>query len=67
MVSLTTVYVLSIILTSIAGIGSAFASEKVGGGVQEPISLLEEPPQIEQEFQSPNTEQIEQEAPLEVS
>ena len=66
MVSLTTVYVLSIILTSIAGIGSAFASEKVGGGVQT-ISPPEELPQIEQEYPLPNIEQIEPEAPLEVS
>ena len=32
MVSLTTVYILSVILTSVAGIGAAFASDRLVGG-----------------------------------
>lgn len=50
MVSLTTVYVVSIVLTSIASFGSVFASKKFVGGslsvpTQQPISeLLEEVP-----------------------
>jgi len=36
MVSLTTVYILSVILTSIAGMGSAFAGNKFVGGAYDP-------------------------------
>jgi hypothetical protein len=75
MVSLTTVYIVSVILTSIAGMGSAFAAKKfVGGGeIQELVPQAEEPiPQTEesipQTFQEespePSTEQIQPEVPL---
>jgi hypothetical protein len=58
MVSLTTVYIVSIVLTSIAGFGSAFAGNKmIGGGVTVP------PPQ--EEFPAPSIEQTSQEVPLE--
>ena len=57
MVSLTTVYLLSIVLTSIAGFGSAFAGNKmIGGAVTVPS---------QEEFPAPSIEQISQEAPLE--
>lgn len=62
MVSLTTVYILSIVLTSIAGFGSAFAGNKmIGGAVPQEVTSL--PPQ--EQFPPPNIEQISQEAPLE--
>ena len=35
MVSLTTVYIMSVILASIAGMGSAFAGKKIVGGATE--------------------------------
>lgn len=38
MVSLTTVYIVSVILTSIAGMGSVFAGQKItGGAVSTPV------------------------------
>ena len=37
MVSLTTVYIVSVILTSIAGMGSAFAGNRMMGGALEPV------------------------------
>ena len=53
MVSLTTVYILSVILTSIAGIGSAFAGNKmIGGGIAPPV-----PPVDELEFTGPPSEE----------
>lgn len=52
MVSLTTVYILSIILTSLAGFGSAFAANKMTGGgtTSEDQTMPTEspPPSIEQ-------------------
>jgi hypothetical protein len=52
MVSLTTVYILSVILTSIAGMGSAFAGQKlIGGAPPEPTPVpptVSPPPSIEQ-------------------
>ena len=63
MVSLTTVYVISVILTSIAGIGSAFASNTLVGAGTQPISLP--PPETLPELVPPsNIEQIQPEAPL---
>jgi hypothetical protein len=35
MVSLTTVYIMSVVLASIAGMGSAFAGKKIIGGAAE--------------------------------
>ena len=58
MVSLTTVYVVYIILTSIAGISSAFASNKIGGGTTSQIVQ----PTVEEQLS--NTEQIQPEVPL---
>lgn len=60
MVSLTTVYIVSILITSIAGIGSAFAGNKmIGGSAPIPEVPLESPPSsIEQtEFRAPAEEQ----------
>lgn len=56
MVSLTTVYILSVILTSIAGVGSAFAGNKmIGGSVPEPIPV---PPIDEPQFTAPPSEEF---------
>lgn len=55
MVSLTTVYVVSVLLTSIAGIGSSFAANKFVGGAKPaqetpPASVpLPSPPSDEEE------------------
>ena len=58
MVSLTTVYIISVLLTSIAGIGSAFAGNKmIGGAPQETIP--------QEEFPPPSIEQTLPQAPLE--
>ena len=65
MVSLTTVYLISVILTSIAGIGSAFAGNKVSGGGSTQTTF--EPPDLELEAPEPNIEQTEPEVPLESS
>lgn len=63
MVSLTTIYLVSVILTSIAGIGSAFAGNKVsGGGTSQPTF---EAPDLELEVPESNIEQTEQEVSLE--
>lgn len=52
MVSLTTVYIVSVILTSIASIGSSFAANKmVGGAVTLPPEPVEEQPPEETETQ----------------
>lgn len=78
MVSLTTVYIVSVILTSIAGMGSAFAAKRfVGGEIPEPISQTEElvpqpeepvtepiPQTFQQESLEPSTEQNQPEVPL---
>lgn len=49
MVSLTTVYIVSVILTSIAGMGSAFAGNKFIGGAQPtPVEEPSLPPSTEQ-------------------
>ncbi len=65
MVSLTTVYLLSVILTSIAGIGSAFAGNKVSGGSNPQPTF--EPPELELEAPDTSIEQTEPEVPLESS
>jgi len=61
MVSLTTVYILSVILTSIAGIGSAFAGNKMIGGATSIDLMPEEPPQFtappSEEYPPSSTEQ----------
>lgn len=74
MVSLTTVYLVSVILTSIAGFGSVFASKKFVGGSEiieevanepEPVDeQLISPPQVEEPLQ-PSTEQTVPEVPSE--
>ena len=58
MVSLTTVYVISVILTSIAGIGSSFASDKLVGGSQPNAQTVsEQPPPVQEEPPVSNIEQ----------
>jgi hypothetical protein len=47
MVSLTTVYILSVLLASVAGMGSAFAGQKMIGG-STPVEEQFPPPNIEQ-------------------
>ncbi len=71
MVSLTTVYIVSVILTSIAGMGSAFAAKRfTGGEIPEPVPQPEEPvtepvPQtFQQESPQPSIEQTQPEVPL---
>lgn len=66
MVSLTTVYIVSVILTSIASIGSAFASNNlVGGSSNVDIPISEYPQEITSEVVPlANTEQIQPEVPL---
>lgn len=66
MVSLTTVYIVSVLLTSIAGIGSSFAANKIIGGSQLPVSVEKPEPEpepedyVREEFPpQPNTEQTE--------
>lgn len=64
MVSLTTVYIVSVLLTSIAGIGSSFAANKMVGGVgpstEGPIPQEED--YVREEFPAPpsSIEQTEQ-------
>ena len=66
MVSLTTVYIVSVLLTSIAGIGSSFAANKIIGGgapvsAQEPEPVPEQEDYVREEFPpQSNTEQTEQ-------
>jgi hypothetical protein len=69
MVSLTTVYIVSVILTSIASIGSSFAANKmVGGAVTLPPEPVEEQPPQETETQEQPPEETEtQEQPPEES
>lgn len=63
MVSLTTVYAISIMLTSLAGIGSAFMGNKfTGGALMKPPTEKEEPPvapvpSVEEEEESPVQEE----------
>lgn len=59
MVSLTTVYIVSVLLTSVAGIGSAFLGKRFVGGS---VSITEVP---EPEILLPNTEQTESPTSLE--
>ena len=64
MVSLSTVYIISVVLTSIAGMGSAFLGNKVtGGALQTPI--VEDLPLEPELPPQPSIEQIEPVAPLE--
>lgn len=55
MVSLTTVYILSVILTSIAGVGSAFAGNKMIGGS---VPVYVPPPIDESQFTAPPSEEF---------
>ena len=71
MVSLTTVYIVSVLLTGIAGIGSSFAANKmIGGGSPvsvEPVPEPEPEPDdyVREEFPPPSN--IEQTEPAAVS
>ena len=60
MVSLTTVYIVSVILTSLAGMGSAFAGNKMIGGALEPTEEIVQPTE---EIQQPTEEIVPQESP----
>ena len=66
MVSLTTVYIVSVILASVAGIGSAFAGNKmIGGYIPEPPLISQQAPSEEEQSPLPNIGQTEPEVPSE--
>lgn len=62
MVSLTTVYLVSVILTSIAGIGSAFAGDKMSGGSSQ---IPTEVPPVSVQTPIEEAQSISSETPLE--
>ena len=51
MVSLTTVYIVSVFLTSIAGLGSVFASDRLVGGSAPPSNIVQTEPEVPQELE----------------
>jgi hypothetical protein len=59
MVSLTTVYILSVLIVSMAGMGSAFAGNKMAGGgiISPPVSEPVPEPVQEEAVLQPSTEQ----------
>jgi hypothetical protein len=65
MVSLSTVYLVSVVLTSIAGMGSAYLGNRVYKGGAQPVSVVAESPPISEPVPEQLIEQPSQESSIE--
>lgn len=65
MVSLSTVYLVSVVLTSIAGMGSAYLGNRVYKGGAQPVPVVAESPSVpqpvpEQPIEQPSQEPVQE-------